>query len=174
MRIVLGIAAALTLGAAAQAEVVDAQANGFQVRRTITVNAAPDKVYAALIAPAGWWNPTYSGDPANLRIEAKAGGCWCESLPKSKGEVAHMRVVYVDPPRLIRFEGSLGPLQQTGAGGHMTWQVTPKGGGAELTWTYDVGGYMQGGLAAFAPAVDGVFAEQMERLKKRVETGKAD
>jgi hypothetical protein len=76
---------ALSAAASARAEVVDAQLNGFAVKRTVTINAAPGKVYAALIAPAGWWNHTFSGDPKNLYIEPKAGGCWCETLPKSKG-----------------------------------------------------------------------------------------
>ncbi|HET9159595.1 MAG TPA: SRPBCC family protein [Caulobacteraceae bacterium] len=162
-----------TLGAtAARAEVVDAQANGFEVRRTVTIDAPPAKVYAALLAPSGWWSHTFSGDPKNLSIEPKAGGCWCEALPKTKGSVAHMRVIYVDPGSLIRFEGGLGPMQQTGASGHLTWQVATKGSGTEVTWTYDVGGYMRGGLTPMAGAVDGVFAEMMGRLKKKVETGK--
>jgi hypothetical protein len=84
-----------------------------------------------------------------------------------------MRVIFVDPGTLIRFEGALGPMQESGASGHLTWKVAAKDGGTELTWTYDVGGYMKGGLGPFAGAVDGVFAEQMGRLKALVETGKA-
>ena len=94
-----------------------------------------------------------------------------ERLPKTKGGVAHMRVIYVDPGALIRFEGGLGPMQQTGASGHLTWQVATEGSGTEVTWTYDVGGYMRGGLAPVARSVGGVFAEKMGRLKKKVETG---
>ena len=161
----------LAFASAARAEVIDATPGGFEVKRTLTINAAPAKVYAALIAPAGWWNHTFSGDPKNLYIEPKANGCWCETLPKSKGSVAHMRVIYVEPGSLIRLQGGLGPMQQTGALGNLTWSVAAKGGATELTWTYDVGGYMKGGLAPMADAVDGVFAEQMGRLKKQVETG---
>jgi len=174
MRAVLIGLGLMALASAVRAEVVDATPGGFEVKRTLTINAPPAKVYAALIAPAGWWNHTFSGDPKNLYIEPKANGCWCEHLPKSKGGVAHMRVIYVDPGSLIRFEGGLGPMQQTGAAGHLTWAVAAKGGATEVTWTYDVGGYMKGGLAPMAGGVDGVFAEQMGRLKKKVETGDAN
>ncbi|MDB5453523.1 MAG: activator of ATPase 1 family protein [Caulobacteraceae bacterium] len=167
--IAIGLTALATV---ARAEVIDAQPNGFEVRRTVTVNAPPAKVYAALIGVGGWWNHTFSGNPANLSIEPRAGGCWCEALPKTKGSVAHMRVIYVDPGSLIRFEGSLGPMQETGSIGHLTWAVAAKDGGTQLTWTYAVGGYMRGGLTPMAGAVDGVFAEQMGRLKALVETGK--
>jgi uncharacterized protein YndB with AHSA1/START domain len=173
MRALFFAAGLVALASAAHAEVVDATPGGFEVRRALTINAPPARVYAALIAPAGWWNHTFSGDPKNLYMEPRANGCWCEHLPKTKGGVAHMRVIYVEPGSLIRFEGGLGPMQQTGAGGHLTWEVKAKDGGSELTWTYDVGGYMKGGLAPMAGAVDGVFAEQMGRLKALVETGKA-
>ena len=174
MRILMFALASVALASVASAEVVDATPGGFEVRRTVSINAPPAKVYAALIAPAGWWNHTFSGDPKNLYIEPKANGCWCETLPKSKGSVAHMRVIYVEPGSLIRLQGGLGPMQQTGALGNLTWQVAAKGEVTEVTWTYDVGGYMKGGLAPMAGAVDGVFAEQMARLKKKVETGNAN
>jgi uncharacterized protein YndB with AHSA1/START domain len=163
----------IALATSARAEVIDATPGGFEVKRTLTINAPPAKVYAAMIAPAGWWNHTFSGDPRNLYIEPKANGCWCETLPKTRGSVAHMRVIYVEPGSLIRLQGGLGPMQQTGAMGNLTWSVAAKGGATEVTWTYDVGGYMKGGLAPMAGAVDGVFAEQMGRLKSLVETGKA-
>ncbi len=38
--------------------------------------------------------------------------------------------------------------------------------------TYSVGGFIDGGFDKMAPAVDGVLGEQLERLKRFVETGK--
>jgi uncharacterized protein YndB with AHSA1/START domain len=176
--VVIGMLLAVPAGVlpvgASRAEVVDVQASGFAVKRTLAIAAPPAKVYAALVQIGQWWDPThsYSGASTNMTLEAKAGGCWCEALPKSKGQVAHMRVVFVDPGSLLRFEGSLGPLQETGASGHMTWSVAAKDGGSVVTWSYDVGGYFNGGFKQIAPAVDGVFAGQMGRLKAYVETGK--
>ena len=172
----LALALGIMLAGAARAEVTDLQPNGFEVVRKVHIASPPDKVYAALIHPERWWNSSHSwsGDAANLRMEARPGGCWCESLPKTKGDMLHMTVVFVDPGGTLRFEGALGPLQQTGAMGHLTWAFAAKDGGTDLTWTYDVGGYFRGGFAPIAPAVDGVLAEQMGRFKKLVETGKPD
>ena len=92
--LMLGSAAA----APAAAGVVDVSTNGFTVQISTHIAAAPAKVYAALIDPARWWSSehTFSGSAANLHLDAKAGGCWCETLPNG-GSVVHLIVVYVDP-----------------------------------------------------------------------------
>ena len=170
------IAAALTLTAAtsSQAEVVDAQPNGFEVKRVAVLNAPADKVYAALAQPSQWWSKdhTWSGSAANLSLAPMAGGCFCEKLPNG-GSVMHMTVVYAQPGQGLRLFGALGPLQMSGAAGHLGWSLAEKDGKTTLTQTYDVGGYMKGGLDKIAPVVDGVLNEQFDRLKAYVETGKA-
>jgi hypothetical protein len=86
----------------------------------------------------------------------------------------HLTVVYVVAQQEIRFSGALGPLQLTGSAGGMIWKLTESAGGTELEWSYTVGGYMRGGLAAIAPAVDAVLADQLQRLKRFVETGRPE
>ncbi|MDI1365107.1 MAG: ATPase, partial [bacterium] len=44
-------------------------------------------------------------------------------------------------------------------------------GETTLTLTYDVGGYLRGGLDKIAAPVDGVLGQQVLRLKRQVETG---
>ena len=174
------IAAALALAATsaasseAGAEVVDAQPNGFEVKRQAVLNAPSDKVYAALSQPSQWWNKdhTWSGSAANLSLAPMAGGCFCEKLPNG-GSVMHMTVVYAQPGQGLRLLGGLGPLQMSGATGHLAWTLSETGGKTTLTQTYDVGGYRMGGLDKIAPAVDQVLSEQFDRLKAYVETGKA-
>lgn len=169
------IAAALILtGSAAQAEVIDAQPNGFEVKREAVFNAPADKVYAALAQPSQWWNKdhTWSGSAANLSLAPMAGGCFCEKLPNG-GSVMHMIVVFAQPGQALRLFGGLGPLQMTGATGHLAWILAEKDGKTTLVQTYDVGGYRKGGLDKIAPAVDQVLGEQFDRLKAYVETGKA-
>jgi uncharacterized protein YndB with AHSA1/START domain len=158
----------------AHAEVVDAQANGFQVKRTAVLNAPADKVYAALAQPSQWWNKdhTWSGSSANLSLAPMAGGCFCEKLPNG-GSVMHMTVVFAQPGQGLRLFGALGPLQMSGAAGHLGWTLSETDGKTTLTQTYDVGGYMKGGLDKIAPGVDQVLSEQFDRLKAYVETGKA-
>jgi len=173
MRAVL-IAAAMTsaLASAASAEVVDAQANGFEVRQAVHIAAPPTRVYEALTQIGHWWNSehTYSRDASHLTLEALAGGCFCEALPGG-GSVAHMRVVLAQPGKALRLEGALGPLQGTGVTGHLTWALAPKDGGTDLVQTYVVGGYVKGGLNALAGPVDAVLGDQAARLKRWVETG---
>lgn len=175
MKHLLLITAAVALAAtAARAEVVDAQANGFEVRRTAVLNAPVDKVYAALAQPSQWWNKdhTWSGSAANLSLAPMAGGCFCEKLPNG-GSILHMTVVYAQPGQGLRLFGGLGPLQMSGAAGHLSWTLTEKDGKTTLTQAYDAGGYMKGGLDKLAPVVDQVLGEQFDRLKVYAETGKA-
>jgi uncharacterized protein YndB with AHSA1/START domain len=170
----LALTAATALAPETRAEVVDAQANGFQVKRTAVLNASADKVYAALSQPSQWWNKehTWSGSAANLSLAPMAGGCFCEKLPNG-GSVMHMTVVYAQPGQGLRLSGALGPLQMSGATGHLGWTLAEKDGKTTLTQTYGVGGYMTGGLDKIAPVVDQVLGEQFDRLKVYVETGKA-
>jgi uncharacterized protein YndB with AHSA1/START domain len=167
-----GFFAALIVAGPAAAEVVDVQPSGFEVREVAQFNAPPAKVWAALVQIGRWWSPvhTFSHDAANLTLDPRAGGCFCETL-KDGGSVAFMRVIYVAPGSILRLEGALGPLQTTGASGHLAWTLKAKDGGTELTSTYDVGGYACGGFGGWAPVVDRVLGEQYAGLKRFVETG---
>lgn len=171
----IGLATALALTAsAARAEVADRSAAGFEVVERATIAAPPAKVWEALIHPDRWWDPnhTFSKDAKNLSIDL-AGGCFCEKLPR--GGVRHMTVAYADGETQLRMFGGLGPLQFTGAAGHLGVRLKPVGGATEVTMTYDVGGYAKGGLAeTYAAPVDEVLGQQLARLKKAVETGKAE
>ncbi|QUD90814.1 ATPase [Phenylobacterium montanum] len=174
MQLVLAaVAAVVASSGAARAEVVDVQPNGFEVRHALHLAVPPDKAYAALVDIGRWWSPdhTFSGDSANLSIEPKAGGCFCEAL-KDGGSVAHMRVVFVAPGKMLRLEGALGPLQTLGVTGHLAFALKPQDGGADLVLTYDVGGYAKDGFAGWATPVDHVLGLQMARLKAYAETGK--
>jgi uncharacterized protein YndB with AHSA1/START domain len=134
------------------------------------------RVFQTVVDSIGeWWSPqhTYSGNSHNMSIEATAGGCFCERLP-SGGGVQHMTVEYIEPGKLLRLAGALGPLQESGASGAMTWKFTEQSNRTSLEVTYAVSGYQPQGFQQLAPAVDGVMAEQLQRLKAFVETGHAD
>ena len=167
-----GLAIALALSCGAHAAVNDAGAGGFSVIETVHIAAPPDKVYGELIQPSRWWSSqhTFSHDAANLSLDARAGGCWCEKLPNG-GSVQHMTVLYVQPGEALRLHGALGPLQGLGVGGALTIELKASSGGTDLTATYNVGGYLKDGLASWAPPVNGVLGEQFGRLKNLLETG---
>jgi len=167
-----GVFALALLAPIAMADVTSAGASGFEVREKVHIAAAPDAVYAAVLAPKRWWDPkhTYSGDANRLTLEAKAGGCWCESLPGG-GSVEHLEITYLAPGKAVRFRGALGPLQAMGVAGSMTITLAAGDGGTELMLTYTVGGYARDGFEDVSKGVDGVLAAQVARLKKVVETG---
>jgi uncharacterized protein YndB with AHSA1/START domain len=139
----------------------------------VVVAAPAAKAWAALTDLKTWWDKahTWSGDAANLSLEAAPGGCFCEKLAGGGG-VRHMTVVYVDPGKLIRLTGGLGPLQDMAVAAVMTLKLTEAQGKTTLEATYKVGGYAPTGLAALAKPVDGVLAAQFARWKRVVETGK--
>lgn len=170
----IAAAAALTAQAwrPATAAVLDSGANGFTIQQTAHLTQPSAKVYAALIQPKDWWSGehTYSGSAANLTFGARAGGCWCETLPDG-GSVAHMTVVYAAPGKALRLRGGLGPLQEMGASGTLTWTLKPAGNETDLTLTYAVAGYAKDGYTELAKTVDRVLSEQVGRLTLYVDTG---
>lgn len=173
MRVVLGVILASLAVGAARAEVVAVAENGFEVKQVAEVKAPAAKVYEALTRVGAWWDSSHSwsGEAKNLSIDPRPGGCWCESLANGGG-VKHLEVVAADPGKSLRFAGGLGPLQFTGASGHLNWTLAEKDGVTTVTWTYAVGGYAKEGFKTWAPAVDGVLGAALKRFKSYAETGK--
>ena len=165
--------AGLTLCGVARADTVDSQANGFMVREIQTIAAPPAKVWDAIGRIGAWWDPehTYDNDSSRLTLTLKPGGALLEPLG-ADGGVMHMTVIYARPPKVIRMEGALGPLQLYGVAGHMTWDLKPAVDSTAVTLTYDVGGHAPGGLGQFSGPVNAVLGDQLLRLKHYVETGK--
>ena len=167
--------ALLTFDAPVAAEVTAVSEAGFVIRLEAETPASKTDAWRALIAPGKWWSSahTYSGDAANLYLDAQASGCFCEKLPKPAGEpadqrmgsVEHMHVVYADPPQgVLRMKGGLGPLQGESVNGTLTITVRPTPQGSKITWEYVVGGYTRIKNEDLAPAVNGVLNEQLTRL----------
>jgi len=172
MRCAWVLSAATSLAGGAAAAVVHANPSGFEIKQVVHIAAPPARVWAALIRPANWWSShhTYSGSAANLSLDPRPGGCFCEALPNGGG-VQHLVVVTVQPNAEIELRGALGPFHARGVDGALTFDLAPAGDGVDLTMTNDMGGYMSEGLDSWAPKADGMLAEQMARLKRYVETG---
>ena len=170
----LSTVASAFIASPAPAGVIDASSNGFTIQILQHIDAPPAKVYAALISPAKWWSSdhTFSGSAANLHLDARAGGCWCETLAGG-GSVSHLTVVYVDPGKALRLRGALGPFQAFGVDGAMTWALKPGHGGTDLSLTYALGGYSKEGFDKLSKGADGVLTEQVSRLKRLAEEGAA-
>ncbi len=166
------LVAAMALAPGAGAEVLEVGGSGFALRNEAAVTAPAGRVWEALVRPGRWWHPehTYSGDARRMTIDARPGGCFCERLD-GRGGITHAEVVYAAPGKVLRLVGSLGPLQQDGVTGSLTWSLTEEGGVTKVTQTYSVGGYRQGGFVELAPLVDQVMATQLQRLQRYLETG---
>jgi len=168
----LWLAAVFGLGSPAGATVIHAAPGGFELKQVIHISAPAARVYAALIQPAKWWNAehTYSGSAANLSLDARPGGCFCEALPNG-GVVQHLVVVNIQPNEALELRGALGPFHARGVDGVLAFELKPAGDGVDLTMTNDLGGYMSEGMESWAPKADGMLSEQMSRLKRYIETG---
>lgn len=169
---VLTVVAAIVVAAtgpavgAAPAEVLRSEPTAFAVQHVAEVPAAPLDVYRGLVDDvADWWDPahTFSGDAAGLSIDARPQGCFCETFPGGGGAM-HLTVVNADPGKLLRLAGGLGPLQAEAVVGTLTWLLEETPGGTRVTVTYAAAGGVEGGLEAWAPPVDRVVGEQLERL----------
>lgn len=172
-RMLLAVVSIVSAAGAARAEIVSAGPSGFNLRHVADApNIAAPVVWAALADVSKWWDPehTYSGDARNLTLEPFVRGCFCEKLSLYAG-IEHATVVYAQPAKILRLSGALGPLQEFGVNGSMTWQIEPAGGGSRITLTYSVGGYTDRPLADWAPIVDEVLGVQIQRLARYVTAG---
>lgn len=170
--------AAVLASVPASGKVAQVSANGFVVRHVVALPATPEEAWAVLVKPSVWWAPdhTWSGSAANLSIDPRAGGCFCEVLPggsspgaSPRGSVEHMRVVYSERPRAIRMSGALGPLQADAVTATLTIQINAdEKGGSKLLLEYVVGGFSRTSFEKLAPAVDAMLAEQMRGLSQKL------
>jgi uncharacterized protein YndB with AHSA1/START domain len=157
---------------AVSAEVVRVDERSFISEHQLAMAAPPDAVWRALTRDiAQWWDPahSYSGIATNFRLDARAGGCFCETLPD--GSVEHMRVVFARTNQELRMTGGLGPLQSMGVAGAMTFALEETETGTRLDYKYAVTG---AGGEALADAVDRVQLGQLQRLQRYLEQGDAN
>jgi hypothetical protein len=70
--------------------------------------------------------------------------------------------------------GGLGPLQEMGITGVLTFTVAPFANGAKLTMTYRVSGDPSLHLDAIATPVDSVLMDQIARLRRYSTSGTPD
>lgn len=168
-------AACLVCAGPAHADTSNVAAHGFTSQFRDEVKASPEEAWQALIQLPRWWSGrhTYSGQASNLRLDAQAGGCWCERWGEGQS-VQHGQVVLTLPGRVLRIVGGFGPLQDLPVQGVLTLATGTVEGKTMLRMTYRVGGPPDIGLEGLAPVVDQVIGEQYKRLKALIETGKAE
>lgn len=171
--LVLSLLAAGPAGAA----VLETSPSSLTVESSVEVEATPEAIFEKFTRdlPA-WWDPahTWSGDAANLSLEPRAGGCFCEQLPSAGGSVQHGRIIFWQPGKLLRLDAALGPFQEMAVQGVLTFRFSPQeaGKGSRVTVNYRVSGAITMDPVKLAPMVDGMLAGQMSRFQKFAATGK--
>jgi len=179
MRAILIAAALAALAAApARAEVAASSVGAFLIEGEQALEATPAEAWRALGELGRWWNDehTYSGDARRMSLDLRAGGCWCECWAGGQS-VEHGRVVLVmehEGVRTLRILGGVGPLQELGVSGVLTFTVAPDPAGAKITMVYRVAGDPGLELAALAPLVDAVLMEQFGWLARFSASGSPD
>ena len=79
-----------------------------------------------------------------------------------------MTVAYVNPGKAVRLTGGLGPLQQMGVSGTLSFQfVGISDTETMIVQEYRVSGYYSEGLDTLAAVVDQVQTAQLLSLQKR-------
>jgi hypothetical protein len=161
----LPLLAALLVGSTTSAEVRSASAGGFHIHHTATVPVAPAVAYQRLLQIGQWWSSahTYSGDAHNLSLRVRPDGCFCERLPGG-AFVVHMTIGYAKPGETLRLLGGLGPLQEMGVHGALTFSFRAANAGAEVVVDYRAAGAESNRLDQLAPVVDRVLGEQVQRF----------
>ena len=150
----------------ASGEVLLIAETGFIIENRIQVNSNREVTWRAFTQQVGQWWPsdhTWWGETSSLTIDNYAGGCFCEKNGNKSAE--HMRIAFVDPNRLMRMTGGLGPLQGMGMFGALEWTFETIEQGTEVTMTYSVNGISPDGFAELAPIVDRVQAIQLGGLE---------
>ena len=156
--------AMLALGAPAGAEVIAASPQHYTLKHEASSALPADEMWDRLLAPETWWSSdhTWSGDAANLSLDAQAGGLWREDW--EGGSVAHGKVLSVINGKSITLDAPFGPLQSMAVDVVWTISITPEGDGSKVTFDEVANGSAASALDAVAPAVDGVKAEALRRL----------
>lgn len=92
-----------------RAEVSPFDVQGFRFDLSVTVPGDTVTTFDALtgdISP--WWDHTFSGDPAELRIDPFPGGVFHEGFKTGDDGVRHAVVTWAERGKGIRMEGPLG------------------------------------------------------------------
>ena len=150
----------------AAAEVVSSDPHGFEIRHSANLVVPQPAAFAAIGQVQNWWSKdhTYSGNAANLSLDMRPGGCFCERFDGGGG-IEHLRVTFVQPGERVTLSGALGPLLYQAVSGVLDIQVERIAGGSRIVMNYRVAGFARGNGADLAPAVDRVLGEQMKRLR---------
>lgn len=104
---------------------------GARITHELTLPGTPEMIYDAISGDiSGWWDHSFSDNPAKFYIEAKPGGGFFELFDGSGDGVQHATVTFAQKGKLLRFEG---PLGLTGRALHLIHSYEFAAQGADST-----------------------------------------
>jgi uncharacterized protein YndB with AHSA1/START domain len=160
----------LSISCQLRAEVKQTADDGFLIETVQETDLDSPQAYARMVDEFGaWWggDHSYTGDGKNLTLDLQRR-CMFEQLPDG-GFVRHMEIALHQPGKKMVLRGGLGPLQELGISGALTYQFTTLDSGkTQIKLTYHVHGPSYLRLAALAPAVDQVLTGQLEKLNQHL------
>lgn len=105
------------------AKVNYADNSGFSITNESESMAPIETVYSHFIQHVDkWWPKDHTWWKGTLSIDEQAGGCFCEVTQSASA--AHMQISYVEPNKKVVMTGGLGPLQEMGLSGALTWEFS--------------------------------------------------
>jgi hypothetical protein len=144
----------------------------FEVVQRVELPGSPEVIFDAVTGDiSGWWDHTFSGDPARLYIEPKVGGGFWELFDEEGNGVRHAVVIGCERGKMLRLEGPLGFAGHALSMVH-TFDFNAIDGGerTELVVTVHGAGELEEG---WVEAVEGVWHHFIvEQLEPWVESGK--
>jgi carbon monoxide dehydrogenase subunit G len=144
--------------------------DSFTVKRSITVNAPPEKVHALINDFQAWqrWSPWENKDPGMTRTLSSAtagsGATYAWSGNKEVGQ-GEMKISSSSPPSQMVIQ--LHFMKPFEAKNEVDFRLAPKGGGTEVTWDMH-------GPSPFINKLMGVFVNFDKMIGKDFEQGLAN
>jgi hypothetical protein len=109
-RILSAVLVCLALGSTAGvAEVEELPYGAFEFTQALTLPGSPEEIYDAITGDlSGWWDHSFSEQPAKFYLEPRPGGGFWEIFDESGDGVRHATVIVADRGKLLRLDGPLG------------------------------------------------------------------
>jgi hypothetical protein len=144
----------------------------FHVQRTVTINAAPDAIFAHINDLHAWeaWSPYMKLDPAmKMSYSGAASGASAAYEWQGNSKVGAGRVTIADttPPSKVAIK--LDMLKPFASSNDVTFTLQPRGAATEVTWAMDAPNNLISKLMSVFINMDtmvgGQFEEGLTNLK---------
>lgn len=154
----------------ARADITSFPVRGFVITDSVAYPVSPDTLFDVMTGDIrGWWDHSFSANPAAMYIEPKPGGGFFEKFDDKGNGVQHATVIYAERGKTLRFEGPLG-LSGKAVVFVTTWDYEAAPNGTLLKLTVTMSGQIEEG---FEQIVAGVWKHFLvEQLKPYVENGR--